>query len=375
MTPSRTTSNRTAIPSGDCGASCCLEARLLPGGGWWYPGDMAQRIGIVGTGWVADKHVEALAKVPEARIAAIAGRNAARVGELAAKAALSGPRPNPYSGWAEMLAAEDLDAVLILLPPHLHGDIEVACAGRVPALLIEKPVANALATAERALEAFEAAGTFAAAAYMNRCRRSVARARELFSGPGRAPVLVRGRWVTPMPPPAWWRDKALSGGQFVEQCTHLVDLARFVAGEVAEVSAFSATGFVDDAGDYATDDAMAVNLRFASGALGQFSTGCFPRPGLDDDEGIGLEFRSRGLRCRLSGWGMALDSQAATGGVESIEPEADIFEAEDRLFLRAAAAGDPGLFPSSYADALETLRVTLAANESAAAGGKPIKLR
>ncbi len=332
---------------------------------------MVQTIGIIGTGWVAGKHVDALLKIPHARIAAIAGRNTARAEELAgkvaaARAAAAGPRV--YADWAEMLAKEVLDAVFVLLPPQLHGEVEAACARCAPAVLVEKPLARDLGTAERALAAFEAAGTFAAAAYMNRCRRSVARARELFSAPGNAPVLVEGRWVTPLPPPAWWRDKSLSGGQFVEQCTHLVDIARYVAGEIVEVSAYAAKGFIDDAPGFATDDAMVVSARFASGALGQFSTGCFPRPGPSDDEGIGLEFGSRVMRCRLSGWGMSLFAESATGDAEAIESEGDIFEVEDRLFLRAAAENRPELFPSSYADALRTLRVTLAANESAASG-------
>jgi myo-inositol 2-dehydrogenase/D-chiro-inositol 1-dehydrogenase len=129
---------------------------------------MSQRIGIVGTGWVADRHVAALLKIPEALIAAIAGRNQGRAEELASlataartKAGSGFERPKVYPNWGKMLAKEELDAVFILLPPHLHGDLEVACAGRVPAALVEKPVANELAIARRALEDFDAAGTFA----------------------------------------------------------------------------------------------------------------------------------------------------------------------------------------------------------------------
>ena len=343
---------------------------------------MKQRVGIVGTGWVAERHVEALGRIADARIAAIAGRNSARAVELAGKAAraetakgtgATEARPALYADWAEMLAREKLDAVFVLLPPHLHGELELTCAARVPAVLAEKPLARDLATAERALEAFAAAGTFAAAAYMNRCRRSVLRARELFAAPDNGAVLIEGRWVVPVPPPAWWRDRSLSGGQFVEQCTHLVDIARFVAGKIVEVSALSTRGFIDDLEGYAADDAMVVSARFASGTLAQFSTGCFPRRGLDEDGGIGMTIGSRKTRCTLSGWGMALRAETASGETETVGADEDIFEIEDRLFLRAAASGDRRLFPSSYADGLETLRVTLAADESAASG-HPISL-
>ena len=147
-----------------------------------------------------------------------------------------------------------------------------------------------------------------------------------------------------------------------------MDIARFVAGEIVEVSAFSTSGFIDDVKGFATADAMIVNARFASGALAQFSTGCFPHRGLDEDTGIGMTIGSRSTRCQLSGWGMALRAETPSGGTEVLVSEEDIFEVEDRLFLRAAATGERALFPSSYADAIETLRVTLAANESAATG-------
>ncbi len=325
-------------------------------------------IALIGTGWVAEKHIAAIGKIPGARVAAIAGRNGARLAELSSSCGAA-----PYADYREMLAKERLDAAFILLPPHLHGELELACAARVPAILVEKPVARDMATAARAAEAFEREGTFAAAAYMNRCRPSVAKAKASFAAPNPAPVLVEGRWVGDIPSPAWWRDKALSGGQFVEQCTHLVDLARYIVGEPVEVSAGAASGFVDGLQGYATDDAMSVKLRFASGALGSFTTGCYARPGIYAEGGISMEIGSRELRCSLSGWDMDLVLRRWAGegrGIqtESVNSEGDIFEIEDRLFIEAARSGDPSLFPSSYADAMRTLAVTLAANESAASG-------
>ena len=124
---------------------------------------MTQRIGIVGTGWVTEKHIAAIGRIEGAMVTAIAGRNLGRAEELAAmsaavKAAVGSvsEQPKTYPDWAAMLAREDLDAVFILLPPHLHGDLEATCAARVPAVLVEKPVANELGVAMRALEAFEA---------------------------------------------------------------------------------------------------------------------------------------------------------------------------------------------------------------------------
>jgi len=45
----------------------------------------------------------------------------------------------------------------------------------------------------------------------------------------------------------------------------------------------------------------------------------------------------------------------------------------DQAFIKAVATGDPSLLKSPYDDGLKTLAVTLAANRSAAEGGRPIR--
>ena len=53
--------------------------------------------------------------------------------------------------------------------------------------------------------------------------------------------MALGRWMGGMPGVAWWRRQEGSGGQFVEQTTHIVDLLRYCAGEVTEVYAAAAS--------------------------------------------------------------------------------------------------------------------------------------
>lgn len=275
---------------------------------------MSMQIGMIGTGWVAGVHLEALKQIPGVHVAAVAGSNEARAAVLAEQA---GGRC--YGDYRRMLAKEKLDAVFVLTPPHAHGDIEKACAAHVPAVLVEKPVANRLETALEVQRAFREAGTIVSAGYMMRYHASINRVRELLAQSGEKPALVAGRWVNPMPGPLWWRIDDQSGGQFVEQCTHIVDAARYIAGEIVRVSAFSARGFVTGVPEYNTDDAMVVNAEFASGAVGVFYTGCFPIGGGGD---VGLQVRSKSLDCSLAGWGMGLRAVWADGRADSI-PEGE----------------------------------------------------
>jgi len=88
------------------------------------------KIGIIGTGWVAGLHLDALRQIEDAEVVAIAGRNEARAKELAQPIGAK-----TYSEPLSMLRSELLDAVFILLPPHLHGDLERACSEHVTILL------------------------------------------------------------------------------------------------------------------------------------------------------------------------------------------------------------------------------------------------
>ena len=330
------------------------------------------KIGIIGTGWVSDLHLNALKKIEGAEVVAIAGRNETRASELAQYWGAT-----TYAKPLSMLESESLDAVFILLPPHLHGELEQACSEHVKAVLIEKPISQSLETTHEINGYFKKAGTIVSVGYMNRYRQSVQKARELFSQPGNQGILANGWWTTQMPPPLWWRTFNQSGGQFAEQCTHLVDICRYAMGDIIEVSAYATGGFMKEVPDYSVDDAMVVNARFASGALASFSTGCFPHHdnSANPDGGIGLSLSSRKHRIALATWSLEGVVYSGESDKETIPTEEDIFYVQNKAFLDAVASNDPSGILSPYEDAMKTLATTLAANESARhQNGAPVKV-
>jgi predicted dehydrogenase len=329
---------------------------------------MSLRAGIIGAGWVGSVHANVLKTLPDAELVAVSDLDEAK-----AKKAVEGVDAKPYTDYVKMLSAERLDVVFVCVPPHLHGEIEFAAAEHARGVFIEKPVGNSMEKCLKVQEAFEKAGTIAGAAYMNRYRRQSERAKELLSDPNDPPVMAIGWWIGGMPGAAWWRNKAESGGQMNEQCTHVIDLARWLVGEVAEVFAYGAKGFVTEHEDCTVEDAVFANLKFASGAVGNISTGCFEKPGHASGMGVGLTVASRAVKCIFSGWGMDLVATIDKDSTETIPQEGDVFEAEDRAFLRAVETNDPSLIRTSYEDALKTLALALAVNESMETG-KPVKL-
>jgi predicted dehydrogenase len=330
------------------------------------------KIGIIGTGWVTELHLKALKEIEGAEVAAIAGRNEARAKKLA-----ESWQANTYQTGLDMFQKESLDAAFILLPPHLHGDLEKACAEHVKGVLIEKPISQRLETARQINGYFNEAGTIVSVAYQNRYRQSVQRARELLSEDGNQGILARGWWTTQMPPPPWWRNFDQSGGQFSEQCTHLLDICRYTMGEVEEISAYATDGFMPEVENKTVDDAMVVNARFKSGALASFATGCFPLGGHPESPGggIGLSLSSRKHRIALTGWGYEGTIHSGEEEREHVQSEENIFITQNKAFLNAVASGDRSGILSGYEDGLKTLAATLAANESARnQNGAPVKV-
>ncbi|NJP41058.1 Gfo/Idh/MocA family oxidoreductase [Oscillospiraceae bacterium HV4-5-C5C] len=325
---------------------------------------MTQKIGIIGTGGITEAHLEALASLPGVQICAIAGRNQGRAAKLAATY-LPQQLLHFYESYESMLLKERLDAVFVTLTPQLHGEMEVALAQSVPAVFIEKPIANRLEPVLKAREAFKKAGTVVATGYMMRWQPGVIAAESSLREAAEVPVTLSGCWINPMPGASWWRQQALSGGQFVEQCTHIVDTAIVLAGPITEVSAMAARGFVRDVPDYDLDDALAVTVRTGAGGVGTFITGCYQAGGQTGR--VGLELSSITRQFSFSGWRADLllrEGSNPPRKLAGLEREA-IFRREDEAFLQAAAAGDASGLRSDYDSALETLAVTLAAVQSA----------
>ena len=117
---------------------------------------MGLRVGLIGSGGIGSTHANTLKKIEEAQLVAACDLDEAR-----AKKALDGTGGTAYTDYTKMLSAEKLDAAFVCVPPHLHGDIELACAEHVKGVLIEKPVGNSMDTSRKIQEAFEKAGTIA----------------------------------------------------------------------------------------------------------------------------------------------------------------------------------------------------------------------
>ena len=310
------------------------------------------RVGCVGTGWIAKRHLDNLSRLADVEVVAVADPIRERAEETAER---FGARS--YDDGLALLAAEDLEAVWFCVPPFAHGPLEAAALDRNLPFFVEKPLAVDLETALVIGEGVRERGLLTAVGYHWRHLDLVDRAAALMRDT--PPRLVNGFWLASRPPWGWWSLRDRSGGQVLEQTTHVFDLARLLVGEVDAVDAVE----VVPATDAEVPIAATATLRFASGAIGTVSSACVlgwrHRVGLHlVTEGGVLEFTEGGL-CDHE---LRVVSGTGDHAVESSQQ--DPIEREDREFV-AALRGEIDGVRVPYEEALRTHALAWAADQSA----------
>lgn len=311
------------------------------------------RIGVIGAGFIAGRHIGNLLGFDDVTIVAVADALAERAQEQAARC-----NGKAYTNHEEMLNQEQLDALYICVPPFAHGALELAAIDRRLPFFVEKPLATTWETAQSIAAGVTTHHLVTAVGYHWRYLDTTEEAQELLSQkPAR---LALGYWLDFTPPPAWWSREEQSGGQMVEQTTHIFDLARLLIGEVEQVYAAGARLERPAFANANVFDVSVATLHFASGALGNMASTCL----LNWPHRIGLHLFSEGMAIELSEFELMID---VGRGRPVRRAEGDPFVREDRTFIDAVQ-GKPNRIRVPYAEALKSFQLTLAANQSAHEG-------
>lgn len=181
--------------------------------------------------------------------------------------------------------------------------------------------------------------------------------------------MVLGKWMGEMPMVSWWRDQEKSGGQFIEQTTHIVDLLRYVCGEVEEVYAMYGNQVQHNKHDNVTvPDIGTVSLRLQNGVVANLSNTCILPSGMGD---VGLKFYTDKGMLDWQGDKLEIDQE----GIKTMYKDTDNpYVRENEAFIHAVRTGDTSQIRSDYSDAYLTHEVTYAALEYARTG-VPVKLK
>lgn len=314
------------------------------------------RVGFIGVGGVAQVHMRSLEGMDRVRIVA-----ACDVRVEAAQAAcrrFDGCRA--FGDHREMLEQVELDAVYVCLPPGAHNGQEIDVTKRGLALFVEKPIGLDPVWVRETADVVARSGAICSIGYNWRYLESTEMARQALDG--RPVGLAIGYWVGGMPGTPWWRVRAQSGGQVVEQTTHIFDLCRYLLGEVDLVFAGASRGQFADVSGYDIDDASAATLLFKSGSVATIVSSDLAPRGYSN---IALHVISRDLVVEITTTRLRV---SRPGRIEETVAAGNAYLAEDRAFVQAVLTGDRSRIKSDYADAARTLELTLAVGRSIESG-------
>jgi predicted dehydrogenase len=311
------------------------------------------KIAMIGVGGIAGNYRQSLKRLNQP-VAAVCDVNAERAQQVAAE-----EHAHAYTNHRELLDREQPDAVFIAIPPFAHSS-EVADAALAGcAVFVAKPIALNVAAALPIAEIIAKSGVINQVGYMARSADITDRARELLGD--RLIGMLLGRFMCRMGAShPWWGQRAMSGGQMLEQTTHVFDLARLFGGEVTHVHALGRPALAADKGQPVADfeDCTTCNLQFAGSVTGNISSTYSARV----PDGFALEIVGADLYLHLS-YDLKL-SGVIDGQPVSFEGQEAGYFRQVEQFFEAVRAQDQQRVRSSYADALKTLAVTDAANRS-----------
>lgn len=318
------------------------------------------RIAFIGCGGNARWHMSTLMKLPIAKIVAVCD-----VVEASAKQAAELTGAEAYTDLNKMLDRRNIDAVYLSLPVFAHGEPELAVIERGLPFFVEKPVARTMEIAQRVLAGVQKKKLITCAGYQLRYGGGTKAARALLEG--QTVALVVGQYWSGTGrgnPQAWLRVYAKSGGQMLEQATHTLDMMRYLCGDVKEVITRRASRELKEID---CPDIHSVLLTFKSGAVGSITaTWAYDPKDWAHANILYITYGDRMIR-----W--TAPEITLNGGGKPPEKMAREEQIIDEVFVRAVQSGDGSAILSPYSDAIKSLELSLAINQSGETG-QPVLL-
>ncbi len=222
------------------------------------------RIAVAGAGYIGQAHMGVAQNSGSCALSAVVDPSPAAVA-IAAKAGVP-----LYRSLAELFEKDLPDGVVLATPNALHVEHAIACMQAGLPMLLEKPIAVTVVEGEVLVKAADAARARILIGHHRAHSPIMAKAREVVaSGQLGRLVAVMGS-ATFFKPEAYfadapWRSQP-GAGPILLNMIHEVHSLRLLCGEIVAVQAFAS----HTTRGFPVEDTVAINLRFANGALGSF---------------------------------------------------------------------------------------------------------
>jgi len=220
------------------------------------------RIAIIGAGVIGQTHIKTVLGEPACELVAIADPMP-EAEQVARKAGVP-----YYADHIEMLDKLKPQGVINATPNKLHMPIGIDCIERGIPVIVEKPVAESIASAKKLIQASADKGVPVMVGHHRRHNPIVAKAREVIQSGRLGKLLaVTALWQTCKPEGYYdiaWRRQPGTSGPILVNMVHDLDMLRFIVGEIDSVQAV-----ISNKGrGFEIEDTAVICFHFANDALG-----------------------------------------------------------------------------------------------------------
>jgi len=251
-------------------------------------------VGVLGYAFMGKAHTNAYIKMPiffypppaKPRLVAICGRTERAVAEAAKRYGYE----TYYTDWRSLIKDERVELVDNCLPNNMHAAPSIAAAEAGKHVLCEKPLAMNVEEAREVYEAAEKAGVKHMTGFNYRFIPAVRLAKKLIDE-GYIGKILQYRavylqeWIMDPSFPLVWRLRRniAASGAIGDLGAHIIDLARFLVGELSSVCGMTET-FIKERplpedpskkGTVDVDDVFIAMVRFKNGAVGSLEASRF----------------------------------------------------------------------------------------------------
>lgn len=247
------------------------------------------RVGIIGAGRMAFKHIKAYKRLKNVRIVGIAGKSKENIGFLCGKTGIR----KGYTDYEKLLSEENLDAVSITTPAHTHAKIAVDCLKMGCHVLCEKPMAMSSKEACYMNKIANDRKRILMVGFNMRFTDTFIKAKNMIDDGSLGDIrLAWFRGSGNLQRKKWYTDKKTSGEITLESSIHKIDWLRWITkSEAKEV--YSQT--IEDVMGLDLNNNEWIIIRFRNESLGVVGSS-FTFNALSDDIGIIGSKRCLGIR-------------------------------------------------------------------------------
>jgi myo-inositol 2-dehydrogenase/D-chiro-inositol 1-dehydrogenase len=224
-------------------------------------------LGVVGVGAIGVLHAENIAqRIPNAELVAVSDVNVEAANNVAARWGVK----HVYSDYRQMLEDRNVEGLVISVPPFLKREMIIEAARRGKHIFVEKPMALSLHEADDIINATR--GLKLQVGYQRRFDNAFVRLEKSIAQGDVGRMLLVRSWTRDPPgnPQGWSTDPKLSGGIWLDTCSHDFDAIRFLTkASVTRVYAVGANLVYEQLRPNGDFDNVLVTLELDNGALAQ----------------------------------------------------------------------------------------------------------